>query len=283
MGVAEERREAARRALSAAGTAQDGPLDIARLGLSFSTCRRPGADPRPYEGHLKEIAVAASKAVAASGPELEDRRAALAGVMVGEFGYEGDSETYDDLSNADLMEVIDRRKGLPVALGILWIHAARAAGVDIEGINFPGHFLLRISDEIGERQIIDPFHGGVPHSPKELRDLVKVAQGPAAELTAAAYSAVTDRDVLLRLENNIKVRLIRTGDLQEALEIISLMRLLAPQEPGLVYEAGMTNYRLGRPRPAVADLESFLKLSSDQRLRQDVTALLQRLKNELGD
>ena len=84
---------------------------------------------------------------------------ALKSVLVSEYGYSGDTVSYDSLQNANLIQVIDRRKGLPITLGIIYIHAARAQGWDIDGLNFPGHFLLRIEDGV-KRTIFDPFNGG---------------------------------------------------------------------------------------------------------------------------
>src|SRR3546814_18868046 len=83
------------------------------------------------------------------------------------------------MSNADMMRVIDRRRGLPVALGILYLHGARAQGWPICGLNFPGHFLLRL-DLGAERTIIDPFHGGETRDAAALRALLKTMAGEAA-------------------------------------------------------------------------------------------------------
>src|SRR5258708_36332460 len=114
------------------------------------------------------------------------------------------------------MRVIDRRKGLPVALGILYIHAARAQGWDMAGLAFPGHFLVRLQDA-GTRLILDPFHGGKPREAAELRDLLKAITGNEAGLTPAHYAPVSDRDGLLRLQNNPKPRLIDSRQLGEAM------------------------------------------------------------------
>src|SRR3546814_19245031 len=84
------------------------------------------------------------------------------------------------------MRVIDRRKGLPVALGILYMHAARAQGWPAVGLNFPGHFLLRL-ERHGERAILDPFNEGRVHGATELLDLLKAMQGQDAELGPEHY------------------------------------------------------------------------------------------------
>src|SRR5690349_12135733 len=125
------------------GQQADEVLDIARAALLLSALDHEGHDLDPYWAHLSDIAEA-SRREARLATHPEDGARALSALLVGRFGYDGDRLTYDDPKNADLISVIDRRRGLPVALGILYIHAARAAGFEASGLNTPGHFLLRI-------------------------------------------------------------------------------------------------------------------------------------------
>src|SRR6202042_1555305 len=111
-----------------------------------------------YRQHLTALARDVGRHSTSSG-DLTGRAAALNDIILLKHGYCGDELTYDDLQNANLMRVVDRRKGLPVALGILYLHAARAQGWEAVGLGFPGHFLVRLSQG-PERVIIDPFHGG---------------------------------------------------------------------------------------------------------------------------
>src|ERR1043165_7825591 len=125
------------------GQAGEGPHDIARAALMLAALDHAGLPLEPYEAHLAEIAeVARNDAHALH--HAEDAARAISAIMMGRFGYDGDRLTYDDPKNADLMSVIDRRRGLPVTLGILYMHAARAAGLEACGLNSPGHFLLRL-------------------------------------------------------------------------------------------------------------------------------------------
>ena len=128
--------------LRAAGEARDDALDIASLALAFAQADRPDVSRAPYEAHLAELADAARTSLARAAPELaanpEIIATTLAGLISGRYAYRGDSETYDDLRNADLMHVIDRRKGLPVALGILYLHIGRALGLDSRGSELSG-------------------------------------------------------------------------------------------------------------------------------------------------
>src|SRR3546814_10733859 len=105
------------------------------------------------------------------------------------------------MSNADMTRVIDRRRGLPVSLGILYLHGARAQGWPICGLNFPGHFLLRL-DLGAQRSIIDPFNGGETRDAAALRALLKTMAGEAAELPPEHTRPVRCRDDLLRLQHN---------------------------------------------------------------------------------
>jgi regulator of sirC expression with transglutaminase-like and TPR domain len=216
---------------------------------------------------------------AAGARGLADRVAALNAVIVGRYGYQGDTLTYEDLQNADLVRVVDRRKGLPVALGILYIHAARAQGWDMVGLAFPGHFLVRL--EAGGRAILDPFHGGEVRDANALRDLLKAIGGNDAELAPAHYAPVSDRDILLRLQNNIKLRLVNGQQLGKALAVIEGMMLFAPGESGLLREAGLINAQLGNLKTAVEQIEQFMAVAPDEAQRQQAARLLERLKGQL--
>jgi regulator of sirC expression with transglutaminase-like and TPR domain len=200
---------------------------------------------------------------------------------VNQYGYRGDSETYDDLQNANLMRVIDRRKGLPVALGVLYLHAARAQGLMAMGLNFPGHFYIRL-DMGGERVILDPFHGGAVREAAELRAQLKQASGGDAELRPQHYEAVGDKAVLIRLQNNIKMRLLRQGDLEGAARQLDRMLRLMPGNGALWLEAGMLNARLEKLGAAVEALQNCLDRSRDDIHRHQAAALLQRLKSKLN-
>src|SRR6202522_4585870 len=134
------------------------PLDIADVALMLSALDHSGRPLGPYQAHLAEIADHA-RAEAKMATTVEDGARALATLLVGRYGYDGDRLRYDDPQNADFITVIDRRRGLPVALGILYLHAARAAGFQAVGLNTPGHFLLKISLR-SEDALIDPFNGG---------------------------------------------------------------------------------------------------------------------------
>lgn len=179
-----------------------------------------------------------------------------------------------------MISVIERRRGLPVALGILYLHAARLQGWDAVGLDFPGHFVIRLEYQ-GDRAILDPFNGGMALAVADLRRLVKAAHGPTAELETRHYNPVSDRAVLLRLENNIKRRLIAARALGGAAEHVRRMLLVAPDENGLWRELGLIEAESGNLKAALTALEHFATAAPESGERQRTQKLIQELKTRL--
>jgi len=266
------------------GAQDDAEIDIAEAAVRRAGTDRPQLSLERYQHHLsllsRDIADMGEKNGAAD--SLEARVRVLNAVLVERYGYQGDRESYDDLANANLMRVIDRRRGLPVALGILYLHGARAQGWQICGLNFPGHFLLRL--DLGSRRaIIDPFNRGALRDAAALRGLLKSMAGDAAELRSEHTDTVGCRDVLLRLQNNIKLRHVRAEHSGAALEVVESMLMIAPERAGLWREAGILHSHLDNMRAAIIAFEHYLELSpAGEPGRRDIAALLQQLRTQLN-
>jgi regulator of sirC expression with transglutaminase-like and TPR domain len=263
------------------GTQPDEDIDLAEAALALAALDHPDVSLQRYRDHLSLLAEQVGELNPPDADTLEGRVTALQDVLVGRHGYEGDTLTYDDIQNANMMQVIDRKKGLPVALGILFIQTARAQGWAISGLNFPGHFLVRL-EYAGERVILDPFNQGQSRSVMELRDLLKVAAGADAELTPEYYATVGNRDILLRLQNNLKLRFMKADRVDKAVEILDGMLLFAPEEAMLWREAGLLNAHIGNLNAAVGALETFMTLGVNDLLRHQTALLIQQLKTRLN-
>ncbi len=184
------------------------------------------------------------------------------------------------MQNADLLRVIDRRKGLPVALGILYIHVARAQGWRCNGTNFPAHFLVRLeSDEAVS--MVDPFNGGQELDRDALERRLESLIGEGAKLEPAHCAAVGNRVVLIRLQNNIKLRAIQGGDLARAAKILHTMVLIAPDQAAPRCELAALRARQGEMKAAIRLLEDFVVETADQRARDSATAYLAKLRSRL--
>jgi regulator of sirC expression with transglutaminase-like and TPR domain len=263
------------------GRTDDAGIDLATAALALAALARPEASAAPYRAHLQALAADVAAAARAGTSEPAEQIRILNMVLFETHGYAGDRDTYNDLRNANLMSVIDRRRGLPIALSILYVHAARAQGWPIEGVNFPGHFLLRLRNGAGG-VVIDPFNGGRVRSAAELRELIKSMEGERAELRREHCRPAGNRQMLLRLQNNIKLRLLRDDKLAEAVEVIGHMLLLAPDDPGLWHEAGVLHGRVGNLRAAIAALERLAALSRGGPDHGRAVQLLAEMKSRLN-
>jgi regulator of sirC expression with transglutaminase-like and TPR domain len=255
----------------------DGALDLAQMALALAALGRPGVDAAPYAAHLDALADEA-EALSEPGMTAAEQVAALNAVLFDRGGYAGDRETYDDLANADLMRVIDRKKGLPIALSILYLHMARGLGWPAAGVNFPGHFLVQIGSG-EEGLIVDPFERGVA---ADLPRLLKQTLGPEAMSATVDLEFADNRGILLRLQNNIKIRCLKAGDMAGGLATVERMALVTPANPNIWFEAATLNAEVGQLRRARTCLEAVTRLDRERRLAGQVEALSQRLTARLN-
>ena len=159
-----------RDALDAIGQLPDVEIDLAGAAIQLARIDAPRLDWQAANEHLSKLARdSVSLANNLSNADLTVRAGALAQLIAGRHGYAGDTETYDDPANANFIQVIERRRGLPVALGILRLHCARAVGGGAHGVDFPGHFLVALEGQNPTRRgrtaehrqmIVDVFAGG---------------------------------------------------------------------------------------------------------------------------
>lgn len=261
------------------GESGEGPYDIARAGLMLAALDHAGRSLAPYESHLADVAQASRRDLRLIYRAEEGARV-LSALMASRLGYGGDRLDYDDPHNADLISVIDRRRGLPVALGILYIHAARAGGFEACGLNTPGHFLLRISVK-GDSAFIDAFNNGAVVDHQGLGG--PPGMGAAAPGEPAFGEPVSDCDVLLRLQNNLKRRAIEAGDKARALEIARRMALIAPRRPDLWMDLARLHEGSGSLGAAKKAYEACLALAkSGAALHNEAALGLAGLKRRLN-
>ncbi|MGE5546585.1 MAG: SirB1 family protein [Solirubrobacterales bacterium] len=186
----------------------------------------------------------------------------------------------EDADADDLIWVLDHRRGGPMALGILALEAARAAGWTAEGLAFPGHFLIRVEDEDGGRAIVDPGARRLA-DPPALRALLKAIAGIDAELRPELWTALGNRDILIRLQNDAKMRALRAGRVDKALAAVEAVLLFAPGHAELWREAGLMHVRLGNVAAAVSALEQFVSRTPEGLARRRVLQMLQDLRARL--
>ncbi len=270
-----------RAALEAIGRLPDVEIDIANAALQLARVDAPEADWQAAQTHLSALARDAVEAAGALGVgDLALRAELLSSLIADRHHYRGDTETYDDPANANLIRVIERRRGLPVALGILWLHVARAAGWAAHGVDFPGHFLIALEGR-GGKITLDVFDAGRRLEARDLRALIKRVEGEKAELRPGLMQPMSTRNVLLRLQNNILGRRAAGDDMPGALACCEDMLRIAPDHADLWRRAAVLNQRLDQVAAALSCFERCLELvpqgEAAARIRSVIDDLRMRL------
>ncbi|MBK7977752.1 MAG: transglutaminase family protein [Deltaproteobacteria bacterium] len=186
------------------------------------------------------------------------RRAALDRVLFADLGLRGNEADYYDPRNSFLNDVLDRRLGIPITLSVLYIAVGRRAGMDVEGVGFPGHFLVRILLGGGESVLVDPFAQGRDVSDRDLRALLSHIAGRDTSVPPEYLARSSTRDVLARVLGNLRGIYAGRGDAMKTLEVMEWLVLTHPGNATLKRDRGLLYYRLGSMAAAVADLRAYL-------------------------
>ena len=272
--------------LTQVGKSDDKDINLAKAALSLAALESPGISVERYEHHIQtmvdEVALR-YQALLKEGAEddASTQLAALKHVMYDTHEYQGDIETYDDLQNANLIRVIERRKGLPIAISLLAIHLGLAQGWSVEALNFPAHVICRI-EKNGERILFDPFNRFQVMQAADLRQLLKTLVNSQAELASSYYDASTKRELLIRLQNNIKLRQIEDENYKEAVKTIERMRAIDPEEYRLLLDAGVLYARTNQVLAAVESLEEYIERTPSDADKHDALLLLQQIRESLN-
>jgi len=266
--------------LKSIGQVDDQAIPIGRAAIILSALDHPNVELSPYFQHLEQIEADARERIPALRKGMSENEAlarVLADTIANKHGYMGDNDTFDDPQNADILRVIDRRRGLPVSLGILYLDIAHRLGAKAQGLNTPGHFLLSIGE--GETaKILDPFNGGVVLSIDELRPWQ-----PGPGMATPEYGPVGRREVLLRLLNNIRTRALAGKDMVRSLTIVERMVMVSPRQPDLWLDLSRANEAVGKLKNAIHAAQSCVALAgTDNNAGREATFALASLRRRLN-
>lgn len=262
-------------AITHLGLLEDEAIVLDAAALEIAALDHPGRSTAGYVELL--AAMAARVAVLGAGAATSRQRAeVLARVLAGEFGFAGDSESYDIPDNADLMRVIDRRRGLPVSLAILYVAAARRIGWEADVLNTPGHVIVRLGSET-DPVLVDPFHRGRVLDRSALAELLGGVLGPGVQPTADHLAPMSNRAVLVRLLLNQASRAEAAGDPARGRALFGRMTAIAPDRAHPWWERARLEVATGDPAAARVSLSALLEITRDQGLRGRVHAALDAL------
>lgn len=233
-------------------------LDLARAALLIAAEEYPQVMPDFYLRRLDELAERVKDRLANETAELIVLDE-LTRVLFQEEGFRGNVEAYYDPRNSFLNDVLDRRLGIPLTLSIIFLEIGWRLGLPLEGVNFPGHFLVRYGG-VGMRLLVDPFQRGAIRFEDQAPELLDRVYGGAVSLKSDYLRPAGRRDILVRLLSNLKgiYMNVSTRDVPRALAAVERILLIQPTAIEEVRDRGMLLARAGRIDEALIDLERYL-------------------------
>jgi regulator of sirC expression with transglutaminase-like and TPR domain len=253
-------------------------LQLAHAALLIAAEEYPQLDPAPYLQRLDYYAERVKDRLAdeSAAPVLLSE---ISKMLFVEEGFKGNAEAYYDPRNSYLNDVLDRRLGIPITLSIIYLEIGWRLGLPLEGVNFPGHFLIRYQGE-ALKLLVDPFQDGMIRFEDEAQDLLDRVYGGTVKLQTDYLRGADKRDVLVRLLSNLKTIHLNARDDERALAAAERILILRPDSAEDVRDRGMLLARRGRITEAVAELEHYLEVLPAAPDAQRIRLLLAELNKE---
>lgn len=253
--------------LAAIGCQDDADIRLDLAALELAAADRVRADTGAPAAFLDRLATRLDPATAGSAARAE----ALAALLAGSEGFTGDELDYDAPRNADMLDVLERRRGLPIALAILYVALARRVGWSAQVLALPGHVLVALGSE-ADHVLLDPFHAGRRVTPEHFADLVANALGRGQRLRPDQAQLLDNRSTLVRLVMNQASRARQAGDHARALTLYRRLTLIAPALSTLWWERARLEQIAGDIAAARRSLAAMGETTRDPALHDRIRA-----------
>jgi regulator of sirC expression with transglutaminase-like and TPR domain len=263
---------------------------LARATLLIARIEYPRLDPEPYISRLDAMGEAARRAIARH-IDVTGDTSTLSGVralndyLFDELQFVGNRDNYEDPRNSCLNEVLDRRTGIPITLSVVYMEVGRRAGLRIDGINFPGHFLVRCpdaADRAGGGPIVDPFHGGALLSEHDCRRMLQKHVGTEVAFNKSLLAPATRPQIVVRMLLNLKRIYVHMRSFPQARDVTELLLAVTPSALSELRDRGLLAYHLNDVTGALRDLQTYLKLTSmsdmDKEAREEHQQIWEHVK-----
>jgi len=232
------------------------PVPLARGALLIAKEEYPDLDVEHYLDRIAALTREAELAVRGATDTVESIRA-LSHFLFEQKGFEGNRDQYADPRNLFLNQVLERRLGIPVTLSVIYLEVGWRCGINLFGVQFPSHFLVKAVDERGEI-IIDPFYGGEILGLDDIRARLAQIYGQPVEVHPAMLKAIGARQILSRILRNLKSIYFNASDFPRALSALDRILILEPRAIEELFERGGLYERMECFRAALDDYQSFL-------------------------
>jgi regulator of sirC expression with transglutaminase-like and TPR domain len=238
-------------------------ISLARACLMIAEDAYPGLDVEGHLGEIERLAARLRSRLPAGGGD-QDRVLALNRFLFDELGYSGNADDYYDPRNSYLNEVLERRTGIPITLSILYLEVGWRIGLRLEGVSFPGHFLVRLRLR-GAMLVLDPFSAGEAQSEADLRARLQrvIPESAAGGVPVEALpldpflEPAGKRQILARLLRNLKGIYREADQPERLLEVLNRMLVVVPEAHGELRERGLLYQRMECYRAALRDLQDY--------------------------
>ena len=261
----------------------DARIDLAQACLMIAQDAYPELQVERYLGDIERMALRLrSRTPQTASPE--ERVGVLNEFLFGELGFRGNTEAYYDPRNSYLNQVMDRKIGIPITLSVLYMAVGRRVGLPLEGVSFPGHFLVRLRLRTG-MLVLDPFAAGAALSAGELRERLQrvipagaLENVPVGELPLEQFlEPATNRQIVARVLRNLK-GIYRDADKpQQQLDVLNRMLVVAPESTAELRDRGIVYQRLECYRAALKDLSDYVEREPEAADFEDVRVRLMEL------
>ena len=261
----------------------DAKIDLAHACLLIAQDAYPRLEVERYLGDIERMALRLrGRTPQTLGPE--ERVAALNEFLFEDLGYRGNTDEYYDPRNSYLNDVMDRRVGIPISLSVLYMVVGRRVGLPLEGVSFPGHFLVRLRMRSGVL-VLDPFAAGAPLSEADLRERLQrvIPPGlspnvPVSELPLEQFlEAASNRQILARVLRNLKAIYRETDKPQQLLDVLNRMLMVSPDSSAELRDRGLVYQKLECYRAALKDLSDYAEREPDAPDMDDVRVRMMEL------
>jgi regulator of sirC expression with transglutaminase-like and TPR domain len=246
-------------------------IDIAEAALVIAAEEQPGLDPQPWLRCLDLLSRELWHRLDGAQGDL-DRLTRLTGFLFGEVGLRGNDQDYYDPRNSFLNEVLDRRLGIPLTLGIVCMEVGRRVGIPLDGVGFPGHFLVRHS--LHPHLVVDPYEGGRLVTVRDCEEILERVSGGKLTFEPRLLRPVGARQILVRMLNNLRSIYLNQGDFGRALSVVDRVLLLVPDDAEVLRDHGFLSLQWGDPSRGIEELERYLDVEPEAEDEEQVRAVL---------
>ena len=264
--------------------------ELAEAALVIARIEYPQLDAPAYLARLDRMGDAARRRIERQVDESGDGSTlscikGLNAYLFDDQRFVGNRDRYDDPRNSCLNEVLDRRTGIPITLSVVYVEIGRRAGLRVDGINFPGHFLVRFPEDTSRRRgrlIIDPFDGGSNLSEHDCRLLLQKHVGSEVAFSKSLLAPATRSQIIVRMLLNLKRLYVHMRSFPQARDVTELLLAVTPSAISELRDRGLLAYHLNDLPGALRDLQMYLKIAGmgeiDEEAREEQQQIWEHVK-----